>query len=159
LSEPFVGTLTGTVLIIPARYSKSRMEKQIELDVEHIPIVLEMQARFESWKNKVNKPVFKYFTDKYSKEFKRCCKAVGIDRRFHDLRHTFAVRRYLMTRDIYQVMKEMGHSKISTTEIYSKFNDRRLETDFPILAGMYNKTAKIGGNGYPLMDTKVIYSS
>jgi len=64
-----------------------------------------------------------------------------------------------MTRDIYQVMKEMGHSKISTTEIYSKFNDRRLKTDFPILAGMYNKTAKIGRNGYPFMDTKVIYSS
>ena len=159
LSEPFVGTLTGTVLIVPAKYSKSRVEKQIELDVEHIPIVLELQARYEFWKNKVNKPVFKYFKDKYSKMFKRCCKTVGIDRRFHDLRHTFAVRRYLMTRDIYQVMKEMGHSKISTTEIYSKFNDRRLETDFPILAGMYNKTAKIGGNGYPLMDTKVIYSS
>ena len=159
LGQPFIGTLTGTVLIIPARYSKSRVEKQIELDVEHIPIVLELQARYEFWKNKVNKPVFKYFKDKYSKMFKRCCREVGIDRRFHDLRHTFAVRRYLMTRDIYQVMKEMGHSKISTTEIYSKFNDRRLETDFPILAGMYNKTAKIGRNGYPLMDTKVIYSS
>ena len=135
------------------------LEKEIELEIQYLPIVLEMQERFQSWKNNVNKPVLKYFTDKYSKEFKRCCKAVGIDRRFHDLRHTFAVRRYLMTRDIYQVMKEMGHSKISTTEIYSKFNDRRLETDFPILAGMYNKTAKIGGNGYTLMDTKVIYSS
>jgi len=159
LSEPFVGTLTGTVLIIPARYSKSRVEKQIELDVEHIPIVLEMQARFESWKKKVNKPVFKYFTDKYSKEFKWRCKVVGIDRRFHDLRHTFAVRRYMMTRDIYQVMKEMGHSKVTTTQVYSEFNMRRLETDFPILAKPYHQTTKIGKMDTQMMDTSVVYSS
>ena len=159
LGQPFIGTLTGTVLIIPARYSKSRVEKQIELDVEHIPIVLELQARYEFWKNKVNKPVFKYFKDKYSKMFKRCCREVGIDRRFHDLRHTFAVRRYMMTKDIYQVMKEMCHDKISSTEIYSKFNMRRLETDFPILAKSYHQTTKIGKMDTQLMDTIVVYSS
>ena len=52
---------------------------------------------------------------------------------FHCLRHTFAVRRYLQTRDIYQVKQEMGHSSVTTTEIYAKFSLRRLEMDFPSL--------------------------
>ena len=48
----------------------------------------------------------------------------------HCLRHTFAVRRYLKTRDIYLVKQEMGHSSVTTTEIYAKFSLRRLEMDF-----------------------------
>ena len=133
LSEPFVGELIGNVLVIPAEYSKSRMEKEIKIGMDHIPILFELQERYHSWKKKVKKPLLKYFKDKYSKEFKRCCRLVGIDRRFHDLRHTFAVRRYLMTRDIYQVMKEMGHSKVTTTQIYTEFRMSRLASDFPNL--------------------------
>ena len=133
LSEPFVGELIGNVLVIPAEYSKSRMEKEIKIGMDHIPILFELQERYHSWKKKVKKPLLKYFKDKYSKEFKRCCRLVGIDRRFNDLRHTFAVRRYLMTRDIYQVMKEMGHSKVTTTQIYTEFRMSRLASDFPNL--------------------------
>ena len=61
---------------------------------------------------------------------------------FHCLRHTFAVRRYLQTRDIYQVKQEMGHSSVTTTEIYAKFSLRRLEMDFPSLV----ESNKIGEN-------------
>ena len=57
---------------------------------------------------------------------------------FHCLRHTFAVRRYLQTRDIYQVKQEMGHSSVTTTEIYAKFSLRRLEMDFPSLVKSNN---------------------
>ena len=158
LSEPFIGKLIGTVLVIHAKQSKSRVEREIELDVKHVAVVMEMQKRYQSWQQKVNKPVLKYFAEKYSKEFKHCCKTIGIDRRFHDLRHTFAVRRYLMTHDIYYVMKAMGHSKITTTEIYSKFNMRRLETDFPSLAESYHKTVKFGKVDTLLVDTERIYS-
>ena len=52
----------------------------------------------------------------------------------HCLRHTFAVRRYLQTRDIYLVKQELGHASVTTTEIYAQFSLRRLEKDFPILA-------------------------
>ena len=159
LSEPFIGELSGTVLVIPAKYSKSRMEKEIEIDIQYLPTLLEMQNAYQSWINKVNKPVLKYFTNKYSKVFKTCCRAVGIDKRFHDLRHTFAVRRYLITRDIYQVMKEMGHSKVTTTQIYSKFNTRRLEADFPTLVQSYHKTTKMDIVDTEMVDTKVVYSS
>ena len=51
----------------------------------------------------------------------------------HCLRHTFAVRRYLQTRDIYLVKQELGHQSVVTTEIYAKFSLRRLEADFPSL--------------------------
>ena len=57
---------------------------------------------------------------------------------FHCLRHTFAVRRYLQTRDIYLVKQEMGHSSVTTTEIYAKFSLRRLEMDFPSLVKSNN---------------------
>ena len=43
LAEPFVGELKGTVIVIPAKYSKSRNEKEIELDMDQIPILLELQ--------------------------------------------------------------------------------------------------------------------
>lgn len=134
-------------------------ENNIEIDIQYLPTLLEMQNAYQSWINKVNKPVLKYFTDKYSKVFKECCRTIEIDRRFHDLRHTFAVRRYLITRDIYQVMKEMGHSKVTTTQIYSKFNTRRLEADFPTLVQSYHKTTKMDIVDTEMVDTKVVYSS
>ena len=37
-----------------------------------------------------------------------------------------------MTRDIYQVMREMGHAKVSMTEMYADFEDKSiLSYDFP----------------------------
>ena len=50
----------------------------------------------------------------------------------------------------YQVKQEMGHSSVTTTEIYAKFSLRRLEMDFPSLV----KSNKIGENremGHELM--------
>ena len=69
----------------------------------------------------------------------------------HCLRHTFAVRRYLQTRDIYLVKQELGHQSVVTTEIYAKFSLRRLENDFPSLVNStknnenwLNGTQKVG---------------
>ena len=62
------------------------------------------------------------------------CKSLGLGHhRFHDLRHTFGVRRYLETRDIYQVMKEMGHAKVSMTKKYADFEISELRHDFPTI--------------------------
>ncbi len=58
---------------------------------------------------------------------------------FHDLRDTFAVMRYLNTRDIYQVSKELGHTSVKITEKCARFSIRRLEHDFPGLALGYNQ--------------------
>ena len=45
--------------------------------------------------------------------------------------------RYLETRDIYQVSKELGHTSVKITEKYAQFNLRRLAQDFPHLADNY----------------------
>ena len=58
----------------------------------------------------------------------------------HCLRHTFAVRRYLQTRDIYLVKQELGHSSVVTTEIYAKFSLRQLEAGFPSLVNSTKNT-------------------
>ena len=90
--------------------------------------------------------------------FKKALIDIGADssKHLHSIRHTFAVRRYLQTRDIYQVKQEMGHSSVTTTEIYAKFSLRRLEMDFPSLVksnnSRENRELGYGNLGYTQND-------
>ena len=160
LTEPILGILKNDILVIRAKFSKTRKERRILLSPEDVPVVYELQEYYNAWRNKVKVKKVKYFANKYSKEFKRVCrlKKVGLDNKFHDLRHTFAVRRYLMTRDIYQVMKEMGHSKVTTTQIYADFELSRLKYDFPTIVNT-SKNPKIGKWDTDSWDTNMVYSS
>ena len=146
LTEPILGELNGDNLVLSAEHSKTRMERSILLSPEDVPVVYELQERYTVWRSMVKVKKVKFFADKYSKEFKRICRLIGLDNKFHDLRHTFAVRRYLMTRDIYQVMKELGHTKVTTTQIYADFQMSRLEYDFPSISYVQNQP--IFGNLY-----------
>ena len=158
LTEPILGELKGDTLVLSAEHSKTRMERSILLSPEDVPVVYELQERYNAWRNKVKVDIVKYFADKYSKEFKRVCRLIGLDNKFHDLRHTFAVRRYLMTRDIYQVMKELGHTKVTTTQIYADFEMSRLEYDFPSIVYAPNQSI-FGKWDTDSWDTKAVYSS
>ena len=76
-------------------------------------------------------PVLPHFLRVWS----NTCKKVGLDKsKFHNLRHTFGVMEWLRTGDIYLVCKKMGHSSVTTTEIYTKFDLSELRKDFPIEA-------------------------
>lgn len=127
LSEPFNGQLSSNWLVIEADNSKTNRLREIYIPDELIDTLKEMQSRVNS----------SISTDKrhciisYSKKFKNAFDTIGIDKYLHCLRHTFAVRRYLQTQDIYLVAKELGHSTVKTTEIYANFNIRRLKQDFP----------------------------
>ena len=108
-------------------------------------------------KVKVNKP--KYFGDKISKEFRRINRLIGLTNKFHDLRHTFAVRRYLMTRDIYQVMRELGHTKVTTTQMYADFEDTvDIEKEFPSIVNTTNEPI-FGKEDTKTEDTNAVYWS
>ena len=77
--------------------------------------------------------------DTYSKEFKKCVKALGFsEHKFHNLRDTYAVRRWIETGDIYLVSKEIGHKSVVVTQKYADFNLRRLKVDFPSLKQIIN---------------------
>lgn len=65
------------------------------------------------------------FTGNYfSRRFKDACKAVGLDNaiHFHTLRHSFASNLAQKGVSLYTIKELLGHSSISTTEIYSHLN-------------------------------------
>jgi len=80
-----------------------------------------------------------YRDDTISKKFKAVLVDLELyktrhgDRRtFHCLRHTFAVRKYYETRDIYRVKVLLGHSSVTTTEKYANFSIAELDQDFDL---------------------------
>lgn len=65
------------------------------------------------------------FTGDYvSKIFKKACKAVGTDKsiHFHSLRHSFASNLVQKGVNLYTIKELLGHSSISTTEVYAHLN-------------------------------------
>ena len=69
------------------------------------------------------------------------------------------VRRYLMTRDIYQVMRELGHTKVTTTQIYADFEDTvDIAKEFPSITKPSNEPI-FGIKDTIMKDTNAVYSS
>ena len=154
LGQAINGHIKGDILRIKAENNKTRKDQVRLIDADSVRVIYELQDRFESWKKRSKVGTSKAFGDTISKRFKSICKSVGLGHhRFHDLRHTFGVRRYLMTRDIYQVMKEMGHAKVSMTEKYADFEVTELRHDFPTLLNM-PKESKFGKWDTILWDTE-----
>ena len=142
LREPFNGNIDGKWLVIHPNDTKTGVYREISLKAIHISIIKDMKERMDN-----SDALFKTETDKYSKVFKGVAKEIGReDLHFHNLRDTFAVMRYLETRDIYQVSKELGHTSVKVTEKYAAFNLRKLAQDFPILARNYSAVGgRMGG--------------
>jgi integrase len=46
------------------------------------------------------------------------CKYKPVDKKFHSLRHTFALELYRKHRDVYLVKTALGHKSINNTQIY-----------------------------------------
>ena len=148
-SEPFLGELHGEWLLIGGYETKQRMDKELSLSHINLERITEMRAFLESYSGTLDS-----WIGNLSKTFLKAMREVdGQDTKYHlhCLRHTFAVRRYLQTRDIYRVKQELGHASVVTTELYTKFSLRRLESDFPSLMNSnkinnnwLNGTQKVG---------------
>ena len=131
LSEPLDAELKGSFLIIHTENAKGKRERQIQLSPDLIQIYEEMKKL--GYKEKY-----------YSARFRAACKAAGIKgHKFHHLRHTFGVRTWLQTGDIFLVKTLMGHRSIESTLKYTNFFLNRLKEDFPDLAG-YADNQSIG---------------
>lgn len=149
LSEPFYGSILGDYLVIPAKYTKARLEKEVFLSEDLKKIWNEMIDYKDDWIKKGYK--FKNLPLSISKKFLWACREVNIDHHFHNLRHTFAVIRYLLTGNIYAVKKDLGHASVTTTEIYADFKTSRLLADFPSLRKLIEKQQNMAK--IPIMDT------
>ena len=130
-STPFFGQMEGNWLVIPADapYNKSKRELEVCLDSTLHKIWLEMMDVKRDWLDHGKQ--FDNLTGKITKEFKRAVRECGIKdaHHLHNTRHTFAVREWLRTNNIYMVKKQLGHSSIAVTEGYEEHKRSRIARD------------------------------
>jgi len=126
LSEPFLAIRYDNELVIGASKSKNRQLRSIQLSNIQVAV-------WEFLISKSHKPQF------YSRAFKRAATAAGLGKnKFHNLRHYCGARLYAAHRDVQLVKLKLGHSSLSTTEKYQKFNLAQLKSAFPKAYESYN---------------------
>lgn len=77
----------------------------------------------------------KFTGDYFSKRFKQACKSAEMDKgfHFHSLRHSFVSNFAQQGVSLFTVKELLGHSSISTTEIYSHLNMNNLREAIMVL--------------------------
>jgi integrase len=77
------------------------------------------------------------YLQKYNSLLKEIAKTCGIDKRItsHVARHTFATLALEKGMPIETVSKILGHTNITTTQIYAKITTEKLENDISALGG------------------------
>jgi site-specific recombinase XerD len=151
LREPMMAVLEGAWIDIP-NTSKTKVGRNIELDKPLQSIFNELK----DWsKNGYGSTLVDKGADHLSKMFKKTLRSIGSDesKHFHSLRHTFAVRRLIQGTSIYELKLLMGHSSVTTTEVYSNMNLKRVAQDFPTIVSSYVNEVKFGKKDTYLKDT------
>jgi integrase len=130
LFEPFNGYIKVNMLMIPPDKAKTHRRRTVHLTGITLNILHEMCERVD---NCIGKR--RFAIKNYSRVFKKACRTVGISDKyhFHNLRDTYAVRRWAVTGDIHLVSKEIGHKSVMTTERYADFDLESLLLDFKSL--------------------------
>ena len=148
--EPFDSKLNSIGLVVPSGRTKNSYERTITLNEEQITTVKDIR-KWIDYKVENKLAIKKNATTYIWRVWNSACKKAGLNkRRLHYLRHTFGVMEWLRTGDIYLVCKKMGHSSVTTTEIYTKLELCQLREDFPSL------TRKLDGDGQFLMGSHSI---
>ena len=76
-----------------------------------------------------------------SKMFKKSLRKCGIDesKHLHSLRHTYAVRQRVLGVPLATIQAQLGHRSITTTEIYTLIELKKLCSHFPTLISQYTE--------------------
>ena len=135
LREPFNCVIDGNILTIIE--SKENEGREVELNNNQVNVYYKLNAlTHQRAKQGANAPrnysthLPNYWSDKFKKLLIECGRP---DLKFHNLRDTYAVRRWAITGDIHLVREEIGHSSVTTTEKYADFQLETLLADFPSL--------------------------
>lgn len=112
-------------------YKREKTSKPIRIPL--LPQALEIMENYKTKPNKENKHVFPKISNQklnsYLKEIADVCK-IRKNLTFHIARHTFATTVTLSNgMPIETVSKLLGHSRISTTQIYAKVIERKVSDD------------------------------
>jgi len=130
--------------------TKGRNQRYIPISDEALTSILSQRERKKAIpignSFVFSKPNGEPFTgDYFSKRFKRACKAAGIDKsiHFHSLRHSFASNLAQKGVNLYTIKELLGHSSITTTEIYSHLNMDALKEAIETLNGPHPKSLSL----------------
>lgn len=100
-------------------------EKKIVLPPESMDL---LKARVERLKLKPTDRMFSYSKNAYTRLWNRAKVKAGITGRLtpHSMRHAFATRKISKGMSIYHVSKLLGHTSVTTTEMYAKVDQTEL---------------------------------
>ena len=106
---------------------KGGRDRKLRLDDSMIAALDAWQRRARFWRNEPAWPLLP------NRKGKRCRRdqlekfvrglvreLLGEALSFHALRHTFAMRLYATTRDLFLVQQSLGHSSVKSTEVYAR---------------------------------------
>ena len=138
LREPFEGEVTGDWLIIKPEVAKTNKTREVQLNQITKSILIEMRNRYDRLINSSGNGTWskshRGITDTYSRQFKKAARYEGFgEHKLHNLRDTYAVRRWNECGDIFLVSKEIGHASVTETQRYANFRLQKLAVDFPSL--------------------------
>ncbi|MDP3150663.1 MAG: tyrosine-type recombinase/integrase [Ignavibacteria bacterium] len=139
--------------------TKGRNQRYIPISDEALTSILSQRERKKAIpignSFVFSKPNGDPFTgDYFSKRFKRACKSAGIDKsiHFHSLRHSFASNLAQKGVSLYTIKELLGHSSITTTEIYSHLNMDSLKEAIETLNQPHPRQRRAGLN--PLLSAR-----
>ena len=147
-TEPFIGELVGEWYLINGEDRRNGIPMQMHLNEELKAILLEMQS-FRDTKLYCKDSNVRV-VDILERNIMRIVRALeftGKKLTLYSFRHSYAIRRITMTNgNIYDVMREMGHSNLQTTMEYLRFPVERRLDDFPSLRDYILNHKNIGKN-------------
>ena len=105
---------------------------------------MEIINRYDTYHKggKKNQPLFPYVSNQIMNRYlKKVAKLAGVEDRvtYHVARHTFATTITLQHESpLETVSKMLGHSKITTTQVYARVVDTKVMRDMATLKDMYS---------------------
>lgn len=121
------GDLWRPTRSLTVRTLKSGRDRSVELDESLIEALDAWQRSAINWRagddrpmlpnrrgGRVRRDQFEAFVRDLTRE------VIGQAMKFHALRHTFAMRLYAATRDLFLVQQSLGHRSVKSTEVYAR---------------------------------------